>query len=119
MIATKQSDVIMILIPDELQSDVFKNDILPNLAPSKTIAFGHWNFESALIEAIRGVDKGEITDTSAPLRFALNCISLHKQYTPTQIENARKFISENALDLDSTAFEAFVNKHNESKDITK
>ncbi len=39
--ATKQSDVIMILIPDELQSDVFKSEIAPNLAPSKTIAFGH------------------------------------------------------------------------------
>ena len=39
--ATKQSDVIMILIPDELQADVFNSDILPNLAPSKTIAFGH------------------------------------------------------------------------------
>ena len=39
--ATKQSDVIMILIPDELQADVFSDEILPNLAPSKTIAFGH------------------------------------------------------------------------------
>lgn len=39
--ATKQSDVIMILIPDELQADVFNDEILPNLAPSKTIAFGH------------------------------------------------------------------------------
>lgn len=39
--ATKKSDLIMILIPDELQADVFKSEILPNLAPSKTIAFGH------------------------------------------------------------------------------
>ncbi|RDU65110.1 ketol-acid reductoisomerase [Helicobacter sp. MIT 14-3879] len=39
--ATKESDVIMILIPDELQSEVFDSEILPNLSPSKTIAFGH------------------------------------------------------------------------------
>ena len=80
------------------------------------LLFEHWNFESALIEAIRGVDNGEVTETSAPLRFALNCIGLHKQYTPTQIENARKFISDNALDLDSKAFEAFVSEHNQNKD---
>lgn len=39
--ATKSSDLIMILIPDELQADVFAAEILPHLAPSKTIAFGH------------------------------------------------------------------------------
>lgn len=39
--ATKNSDVIMILIPDELQAEVFNEEILPNLAPSKSIAFGH------------------------------------------------------------------------------
>ncbi|RAX55336.1 ketol-acid reductoisomerase [Helicobacter sp. 16-1353] len=39
--ATRESDVVMILIPDELQADVFESEILPNLAPSKTIAFGH------------------------------------------------------------------------------
>ncbi len=39
--ATQQADVIMILIPDELQSDVFKSEILPYLTASKTIAFGH------------------------------------------------------------------------------
>lgn len=39
--ATRNSDVIMILIPDELQAEVFSNEILPNLSASKTIAFGH------------------------------------------------------------------------------
>ena len=87
-----------------------------NCVSVTALLFEHWNFESALIEAIRGVDKGEITETSAPLRFALNCISLHKQYAPTQLENARKFIADNALDLDSVAFEAFVNEHNANKE---
>lgn len=90
-----------------------------NCVDVTALLFEHWNFESALIEAIRGVSKDELTETSAPLKFALNCIGLHKQYTPTQLENARKFIADNALDLDATAFEAFVNAHNENSEVTK
>lgn len=55
--ATKQSDVIMILIPDELQASVFKNEILPNLKPSKTIAFGHgFNVHFGQIDAPKDVN---------------------------------------------------------------
>ena len=39
--ATKISDIIMILIPDELQADVYKESIEPNLSESKAIAFAH------------------------------------------------------------------------------
>ncbi len=39
--ATKWADLIMILIPDELQADVFKVDIKPYLVEGKIIAFGH------------------------------------------------------------------------------
>lgn len=39
--ATKISDVVMILIPDELQADVYKESIEPNLSDSKAIAFAH------------------------------------------------------------------------------
>ncbi len=39
--ATKAADVIMILIPDEKQSDVYKNEIAPNLSEGKTLAFAH------------------------------------------------------------------------------
>lgn len=86
-----------------------------NCADVTALLFEHWNFESALIEAIRGVNSSDgFSETSAPLRFALNCISLHKQYAPTQLESARKFIADNALDIDSSAFEAFVKAHNES-----
>lgn len=55
--ATKESDVIMILIPDELQADVFKSEILPNLKPSKTIAFGHgFNVHFGQIDAPKDVN---------------------------------------------------------------
>lgn len=29
--ATKQADVVMVLLPDEIQGNVYKNEIAPNL----------------------------------------------------------------------------------------
>lgn len=54
--ATKKADVIMILIPDELQADVFKEHIEPNLSQDKIIAFGHgFNIHFGQIRAPQGV----------------------------------------------------------------
>ncbi len=39
--ATKMADIIMILINDELQASLYKNDIAPNLTAGKTLAFAH------------------------------------------------------------------------------
>ena len=39
--ATKAADVIMILIPDEKQADLYKKEIAPNLTEGKTLAFAH------------------------------------------------------------------------------
>ncbi|MBP1547104.1 MAG: ketol-acid reductoisomerase [Oscillospiraceae bacterium] len=39
--AAKMADVIMILIPDEKQADVYASDIAPNLTAGKTLAFAH------------------------------------------------------------------------------
>ena len=39
--ATKAADIIMILIPDERQADVYKTEIGPNLTEGKTLAFAH------------------------------------------------------------------------------
>ena len=39
--ATACSDVVMILLPDENQADIYKNEIEPNLKQGATIAFGH------------------------------------------------------------------------------
>lgn len=39
--ATKQADVVMILIPDEIQGDTYAAEIAPNLAAGNAIAFGH------------------------------------------------------------------------------
>ena len=39
--AAKQGDIIMILIPDEKQADVYASEIAPNLTAGKTLAFAH------------------------------------------------------------------------------
>ena len=39
--AAKAGDIIMILINDELQADLYKNDIEPNLESGNTLAFAH------------------------------------------------------------------------------
>jgi ketol-acid reductoisomerase len=39
--ATKEADVVMILLPDEVQKDVYEKEIEPNLKEGATIAFGH------------------------------------------------------------------------------
>jgi ketol-acid reductoisomerase len=39
--ATAASDVVMILLPDENQAEIYANEIAPNLKSGATIAFGH------------------------------------------------------------------------------
>ena len=39
--ATKMSDIIMILIPDEKQKAVYESEIAPNLSEGQTLAFAH------------------------------------------------------------------------------
>lgn len=39
--AVKKADIIHILLPDELQGDIFKKDILPYLTPGQTLSFSH------------------------------------------------------------------------------
>src|SRR5580704_16813823 len=39
--AAKAADVIMILVPDHLQSDIYEADIAPNLKAGKTLMFAH------------------------------------------------------------------------------
>src|SRR3989304_5883751 len=39
--AVKQADVVMILVPDELQGDLYKHEIAPNLKKGAYLAFAH------------------------------------------------------------------------------
>ena len=54
---TKKADIIMILINDEKQADMFNQDILPYLTEGKAIAFAHgFNIRYKLIAPPKGVD---------------------------------------------------------------
>ena len=55
--ATKAADVVMILTPDEFQSDIFKAEIEPNLSDGNAIAFAHgFNIHFGQIVPPKGVD---------------------------------------------------------------
>jgi len=55
--AAKQADLVMILLPDQYQAEVFKNEILPNLEEGNIIAFGHgFNVHFQQINPPAGVD---------------------------------------------------------------
>ncbi len=55
--AVQQADVIMVLIPDHLQGDVYKSDIQPGLTPGKTLLFAHgFNIHFGQIVPPVGVD---------------------------------------------------------------
>ena len=55
--AVKKSDIISILIPDEIQADVFNESIKPNLKESSIISFSHgFNIHYGQIVAPKNVD---------------------------------------------------------------
>ena len=55
--ATKAADVVMVLLPDENQPLVYKNEIAPNLKDGAALAFAHgFNIHYNQIVAPKGVD---------------------------------------------------------------
>ncbi|EOD3721934.1 TPA: ketol-acid reductoisomerase [Staphylococcus aureus] len=55
--AVKQADVIMVLLPDEIQGDVYKNEIEPNLEKHNALAFVHgFNIHFGVIQPPADVD---------------------------------------------------------------
>jgi len=55
--AAKAADVIMILVSDHIQADLYESDIAPNLTPGKTLMFAHgFNIHFGGITAPAGVD---------------------------------------------------------------
>ncbi|HVT92693.1 MAG TPA: ketol-acid reductoisomerase [Bryobacteraceae bacterium] len=55
--ASKAADVIMVLVPDHIQGDLYTSEIAPNLAPGKTIMFAHgFAIHFGAITAPAGVD---------------------------------------------------------------
>ena len=55
--AAKAADVIMILVPDHIQGDLYKNDIEPHLTAGKTLMFAHgFNIHFRAIKPPKDVD---------------------------------------------------------------
>ncbi|MFB3891572.1 MAG: ketol-acid reductoisomerase [Phycisphaerae bacterium] len=55
--ATRQADLLIIVLPDEVQAIVYKKEILPNLTPGKTLGFCHgFNIRFGCIVPPAGVD---------------------------------------------------------------
>jgi ketol-acid reductoisomerase len=61
----KWADVLMILIPDTSQGQVYKTDIEPNLAPGKTVMFAHgFNIRFGTIQVRPDVDVSMVAPKS-------------------------------------------------------
>jgi len=55
--AAKQGDIVNILLPDEVQADVYRNDIKPNLVPGNVLMCSHgFNVHFGQVIAPKGVD---------------------------------------------------------------
>src|SRR5580658_3938986 len=55
--ATRAADVIMILVPDHRQADIYENDIAPNLTAGKTLMFAHgFSIHFKAIEPPKDID---------------------------------------------------------------
>ncbi|MFK7737404.1 MAG: ketol-acid reductoisomerase [Pirellulaceae bacterium] len=55
--ATKQADIINILLPDEVQGDIYKEHILPNLSQGNVLMCSHgFNLHFGQVEPPSGVD---------------------------------------------------------------
>jgi len=55
--AAKAADVVMILVPDHTQGDLYNNDIAPHMTPGKTLMFAHgFNIHFKQIAPPAGID---------------------------------------------------------------
>src|SRR5438270_4819478 len=55
--AAKAANVVMILVSDHIQADLYNNDIAPHMTPGKTLMFAHgFNIHFGGITAPTGVD---------------------------------------------------------------
>lgn len=55
--AVKQADVVMILAPDEIQADIYENEVAPNLKDGVALGFAHgFNIHFGYIKAPESVD---------------------------------------------------------------
>ena len=78
--AAKWGDIVMILVNDEVQAEVYKKDIAPNLEPGNALMFAHgFNIHFKQIVPPADVDvlmiapKGPATPSAPPMSTARAC----------------------------------------------
>src|SRR6516165_8095534 len=55
--AAKTADVLMVLVPDHIQADLYNNEIAPHMKPGKTLMFAHgFSIHFGVIKPPAGVD---------------------------------------------------------------
>ncbi|MCW1040741.1 ketol-acid reductoisomerase, partial [Streptococcus anginosus] len=55
--ASKQADIVMVLLPDEIQADVYENEIKDNLEAGNALAFAHgFNVHFGTIKPAEDID---------------------------------------------------------------
>ena len=89
--ACKQADIIHILIPDMIQSQVYKDEIEPNLSEGKALSFSHaaaihWNWISAPdnVDIIMVAPKGpgsKVRETYLENFGTPSIVAVHKDFT--------------------------------------
>jgi ketol-acid reductoisomerase len=63
--ATREADIIMVLVPDTSQAELYERDLAPELAPGKTLMFAHgFNVHYGLITPASGVDVSMVAPKS-------------------------------------------------------
>ena len=55
--AAKEADIIMVLVPDEMAGDIYKDEIAPHMTKGKYLAFGHgFNIHFKFVQAPKDVN---------------------------------------------------------------
>ena len=63
--ATREADVIMILVPDHIQRDLYTEEIAPNLEKGNALFFAHgFSIRYGLVQAPEGVDVAMVAPTA-------------------------------------------------------
>ena len=96
--AAKAADVIMILVSDHIQGDLYKNEIAAGLTPGKTLMFAHgFNIHFGEITAPEGVDVSMIAPKAPGHRVrelftegvgVPGLVAIHQNSSGQALENA-------------------------------
>jgi ketol-acid reductoisomerase len=96
--AAKAADVIMMLVPDHVQADLYKSDIEPNLTAGKTLMFAHgFNIHFGFITPPKDVDVTMIAPKSPGHRVrevftegqgVPGLVAIHQDATGNALKNA-------------------------------